>query len=73
MKCSDCFYCESREEFFYCAYHSLEVYNPTNAGCNRSSGRNMKFLKKLFKVSDKAPLPRRSEQSHIAGITCTIL
>ena len=72
MKCSDCFYCESRSEFFFCGYHSLEVYNPSNAGCNMGSGRNVKFFKKLFKASDTSPLPGWFEQSHVSGITCII-
>ena len=72
MKCSDCFYCESRSEYFFCGYHRLEVYNPSNAGCNNGSNRNVKFLRKLFKVSDTALLPGCLEQSHVNGITCTI-
>ena len=72
MNCSDCFYCEPRSEFFFCCYHRLEVFNPTNAGCSNNSIRKVKFFKKLFKISDTATLPGWLEQSSVSGIICSL-
>jgi len=32
-KCEDCPHREDRASFSWCSIHSLEVYNPKNAGC----------------------------------------
>lgn len=72
MSCSDCFYCEPRSEYFFCSYHSLEVFNPTNAGCSNNSVRNVKCFKKLFKVSDTDALSEWFEHPPASGIICSV-
>jgi hypothetical protein len=44
--CSWCFYCEPKGDFFFCGYHSLEVYNPRNAGCRHNTKGKLIISKK---------------------------
>ena len=72
MKCSDCFHCQSRQNFFFCNFHSLEVYNPVNAGCKNGLTGRSKFLRNIFKLSKMPSLTGRTEQLHISAISCSV-
>ena len=43
MTCAGCKYLEKTKEFFRCDYHSLEIYNPENAGCDNRNKKNKRL------------------------------
>ena len=62
MTCAGCKYLEKTKEFFRCDYHSLEIYNPENAGCDNRNKKNKRLtpanknLIYLYGSSDSDPI-----------------
>ena len=63
MKCSGCFCCQVKREFFFCNFHNLEVFNPENAGCDKGKKSSLTvILSSMDKKSDN----KKAESENIA-------